>query len=176
MTSQSSGALDSKATTRCSDETEDVLNEDGSPVHLRGVANAAHGLFFVGLRHQHTVASHDIYGVAKDAEFVADRIRDRLVRLGNTTADDHGVASHVSSKADRGLRLVPAKCCVCDTHHADLIGSGLDYEYATSPEVFHAYQCSSCQTVYLNPRPDVSEFARIYPDNYHTLEFSEANY
>ena len=73
--------------------TEDVLNDDGSPLHLRGVANAAHGLFFVGLRHQHTVASHDIYGVAKDAEFVADRIRDRLVRVGSATApDDHGVA------------------------------------------------------------------------------------
>jgi SAM-dependent methyltransferase len=82
----------------------------------------------------------------------------------------------LSSKADRGLSLVPAKCCVCDTHDADLIGSGLDYEYETSSEVFHAYQCSDCETVYLNPRPDVSEFARIYPDNYHTLEFSEANY
>jgi putative flavoprotein involved in K+ transport len=74
-------------------ETKDVLNSDGSPVHLRGVANASPGLFFVGLRHQHTVASHDIYGVAKDAEFVADRIRDRLVRLGSATApDDRGVA------------------------------------------------------------------------------------
>jgi hypothetical protein len=29
----------------------------------------------------------------------------------------------VSSKADSGLRIVPTKCCVCDTHVADLIGS-----------------------------------------------------
>jgi putative flavoprotein involved in K+ transport len=73
-------------------ETEDVLDHDGSPVHSRGVATTAPGLFFVGLRYQHTVASHDIYGVANDAEFVADRIRDRLVELPSDNAsDDHGV-------------------------------------------------------------------------------------
>lgn len=70
------------------DESVDVLNGNGAPVHDRGVARAAPGLFFVGLRHQHTVASHDIYGVAKDADYVADRIVDRLALLGTTTTSD----------------------------------------------------------------------------------------
>lgn len=82
----------------------------------------------------------------------------------------------MGEQSSERLRSVSAECCVCDAHSADLIGSGLDYEYETSPDVFHAYQCNSCETVFLNPRPEVSEFARIYPDNYHTLEFSEDNY
>jgi putative flavoprotein involved in K+ transport len=74
-------------------DTEDVLDDEGSPVHLRGVASAREGLYFVGLRYQHTVASHDIYGVAKDAEFVADRIRDRVASLrSNPAPDDQGIA------------------------------------------------------------------------------------
>lgn len=40
----------------------------------------------------------------------------------------------MSSKAERGLSFVPAKCCVCDTNDADLIGSGLDYEYESDPD------------------------------------------
>jgi putative flavoprotein involved in K+ transport len=74
-------------------ETDGVIDNGGSPVHSRGVATAAPGLFFVGLRYQHTIASHDIYGVAKDAEFVADRIRERVIDFGNTTAsNDQGIA------------------------------------------------------------------------------------
>lgn len=46
----------------------------GHPRHSRGVSDAVKGLYFVGLRYQHTVASHDIYGVAADAEYVADAI------------------------------------------------------------------------------------------------------
>jgi putative flavoprotein involved in K+ transport len=51
----------------------------GNPLHRRGVASGAPGLFFMGLRYQHTVASHDIYGVPTDARFIAERIADRLV-------------------------------------------------------------------------------------------------
>ena len=52
----------------------DVFDRTGYPNHKRGVVDAAPGLYFVGLRYQHTVASHDIYGVAKDAKFVAEHI------------------------------------------------------------------------------------------------------
>jgi ubiquinone/menaquinone biosynthesis C-methylase UbiE len=38
------------------------------------------------------------------------------------------------------------------------------------------YRCKECGNVYLNPRPDISEFQRIYPPNYHSLNFSETNY
>lgn len=51
-----------------------VFHPTGHPRHLRGVSSGLPGLYFVGLRYQHTVASHDIYGVARDAEFVADHI------------------------------------------------------------------------------------------------------
>lgn len=50
----------------------------GHPRHVRGVSDAAEGLYFVGLRYQHTVASHDIYGVAHDAEYVANAIARQL--------------------------------------------------------------------------------------------------
>lgn len=50
----------------------------GHPRHFRGVSEAVVGLYFVGLRYQHTVASHDIYGVAGDAEYVANAIARQL--------------------------------------------------------------------------------------------------
>lgn len=74
------------------------------------------------------------------------------------------------------MRLVSVRCCVCDTDHAEKIGSGYDYEYFTSLDLFDVYRCNECGNVYLNPRPDISEFQRIYPSNYHSLDFSEKNY
>jgi putative flavoprotein involved in K+ transport len=53
---------------------EGVINADGVPIHDRGVAANAPGLYFVGLRFQHTLVSQDIYGVAQDAEYVARQI------------------------------------------------------------------------------------------------------
>ena len=50
----------------------------GHPRHFRGISDAVEGLYFVGLRYQHTVASHDICGVADDAEYVADAIGRQL--------------------------------------------------------------------------------------------------
>ena len=59
----------------------------GNPRHARGVVAAALGLYFVGLRLQHTIASHDIYGVAKDAEFTATHISHHLqTRTGPNAA------------------------------------------------------------------------------------------
>jgi putative flavoprotein involved in K+ transport len=55
-----------------------VLGEAGYPNHVRGVVASAPGLYFVGLRYQYTVASHDIYGVSRDAEFVANQIESQV--------------------------------------------------------------------------------------------------
>jgi putative flavoprotein involved in K+ transport len=60
------------------DDRNEVFQNSGYPKHSRGVVDAVPGLFFVGLRYQHTVASHDIYGVGKDAEFIAGSIQDWL--------------------------------------------------------------------------------------------------
>lgn len=60
------------------DQREAAFDSRDNPRHDRGCVSGAAGLFFVGLRYQHTVASHDFYGVGRDAEYVANRIRARL--------------------------------------------------------------------------------------------------
>lgn len=62
-------------------DVDGVLGGSGHPRHVRGVVDSAPGLYFVGLRYQHTIASHDIYGVGRDAQFVADRIAERVAAL-----------------------------------------------------------------------------------------------
>lgn len=82
----------------------------------------------------------------------------------------------MQSVVTNSLTLVPVRCCVCETDHAEKIGGGYDYEYWTSRDWFDVYHCQECGNVYLNPRPDVSEFETIYPPTYHSLDFSEENY
>ena len=135
-----------------------AFDTGGFPLHVRGVVEGAPGLYFVGLRYQHTSASHDIYGVGQDARYVAEHIQRRARRT-------------------EPLAMVPVEtCCVCDTADADVIARGYDFEYATSPDEFSARRCRACGNVYLNPRPDVSQFERIYPPEYHSLDFSEESY
>lgn len=74
------------------------------------------------------------------------------------------------------LELVQTDCCVCGSDDADCVGIGEDFEYRTSADVFAAMQCKTCGLVYLNPRPSVSEFERIYPPTYHAFDFSEKDY
>lgn len=72
--------------------------------------------------------------------------------------------------------MVSVECCVCEDAAAERIGTGRDFEYRTSEDVFAAVRCSSCGLIYLNPRPDVSEFETIYPENYHAFDFSEKDF
>lgn len=74
------------------------------------------------------------------------------------------------------LKLTRAECCICETNDAAQIGAGEDFEYRTSDDTFSAARCNRCELVYLNPRPDVSEFERIYPATYHALDFSEKDF
>ena len=55
----------------------DVFDANGDPLHARGVIAGAPGLYFVGLRFQHTSASHLIYGAGDDARFIAEHIAGR---------------------------------------------------------------------------------------------------
>lgn len=55
-----------------------VLDAEGRPRHRRGVATGAPGLFFAGLRFQHTLTSALLGGVGADAAFVADRVARRV--------------------------------------------------------------------------------------------------
>ena len=56
------------------------------------------------------------------------------------------------------------------------VGVGEDFEYRTSSDSFTAMRCENCGLVYLNPRPDLSEFETIYPENYHAFDFSEQDF
>lgn len=78
----------------------------------------------------------------------------------------------MSAPAREALSFVSVDRCLCGSAKAELVGRGYDYEYATSPDVFHAFRCGECGNIYLNPRPDVSEFERIYPPEYHSLAFT----
>ncbi len=74
------------------------------------------------------------------------------------------------------LNLEETLCCICETNVAQEIGSGMDYEYHSSPQTFSALQCDHCGLVYLSPRPSMTEFERIYPSNYHAFNFSEKDF
>ena len=74
---------------------------------------------------------------------------------------------------DKLLDLVHVQCCVCESDDTEPVGMGKDFEYNTSSDTFLAMRCNSCGLVYLNPRPNISEFERIYPVNYHAFDFSE---
>lgn len=74
------------------------------------------------------------------------------------------------------LRVEPARCCICGHDDADVVASGWDFEYNTSPDVFTAVRCRTCGLVYLNPRPSLAELPRVYPSNYHAFDFSAAEF
>jgi len=74
------------------------------------------------------------------------------------------------------LDLTSVQCCVCEADNAEPVGLGNDFEYRTSSDTFVAMRCRSCGLIYLNPRPSVSEFPRIYPPNYHAFGFSEREF
>ncbi|HEX5825563.1 MAG TPA: NAD(P)-binding domain-containing protein [Candidatus Limnocylindrales bacterium] len=61
-------------------ELPDVVDEDGWPRHQRGVAPSA-GMYFLGIPFQYAFTSMLVGGAGRDAEYVVDRIADR-VRAG----------------------------------------------------------------------------------------------
>lgn len=79
-------------------------------------------------------------------------------------------------KPGKQLKLTHVRCSVCQSDDAAPVGVGEDYEYRTSCDTFLAMRCDSCGLVYLNPRPDHSEFETIYPPSYHAFDFSERDF
>jgi len=67
-------------------------------------------------------------------------------------------------------------CCLCGNQVGSPVGVGEDFEYRTSDQSFLAVRCPSCQLIYLDPRPAVTELGRIYPDSYHAFAFEEDQY
>lgn len=54
------------------------LQEHGEPFHDRGTSSVIKGLYFLGLRFQYTLGSHILYGIGKDAEYIAYKIHQDL--------------------------------------------------------------------------------------------------
>lgn len=80
------------------------------------------------------------------------------------------------TRSKHKLNLERVTCCICDSDAAKPVGVGYDFEYLTSADDFVAMRCDSCDLVYLNPRPAISEFETIYPTTYHAFDFSEKDF
>ena len=52
----------------------EVFDVDGHPIHERGIVATAPGLYFLSLRFQYSMTSQSIYGMVKDAHYVAQHI------------------------------------------------------------------------------------------------------
>ena len=71
------------------------------------------------------------------------------------------------------LATESVRCCVCGGSEAQTVARGYDYEYRTSRDEWTYVRCLECALVYLNPRPAVSELARIYPPSYYSFDESK---
>ncbi|MCO7220536.1 MSMEG_0569 family flavin-dependent oxidoreductase [Klenkia sp. PcliD-1-E] len=76
-----------------------VFDGAGYPTHVRGVTSAP-GLFVLGLPWLHTWGSGRFSGIARDAEFVADRITE-LTAAGTRTGLGSALAAAAASSASR---------------------------------------------------------------------------
>ena len=63
-----------------------VLDDDGWPREMRGVATDAGGLFFCGLSFHYAFSSMPLSGAGRDAELVAGRIAARIRRDSRLSA------------------------------------------------------------------------------------------
>ncbi len=83
--------------------------------------------------------------------------------------------SHDTALLEPELRTIDDACNNCGGRDRTCIGAGPDFEYHTTEEEFPVVRCESCGLVALNPRPDVSELPKIYPDDYLAYNLSETD-
>ncbi len=74
------------------------------------------------------------------------------------------------------IAKVDVTCNSCGSSESRFITHGVEHEYDnTTSDIFNVVQCTQCDLIYLNPRPDVSELKTIYPDNYYAYGLQEQN-
>ncbi|MBP9865283.1 MAG: class I SAM-dependent methyltransferase [Candidatus Omnitrophica bacterium] len=67
------------------------------------------------------------------------------------------------------VTLITVPCALCGADEPEVMASGRDFEYHTTPETFSYVRCKKCGHWYLNPRPSVSDLNVIYPSNYYAF-------
>jgi 2-polyprenyl-3-methyl-5-hydroxy-6-metoxy-1,4-benzoquinol methylase len=81
-----------------------------------------------------------------------------------------------SGQMKANIAKVAVVCNSCGSSESRFITHGVEHEYDnTTSDVFNVVQCTNCELIYLNPRPDVSELKTIYPDNYYAYGLQEQN-
>ena len=76
-----------------------ILDEDGHPMHHRGVVGSEPGLYFVGLVFLYSLSSVLIGGVGRDAEFVAAHIASRAAG-DRSSSDGAATSTHFHLRAE----------------------------------------------------------------------------
>jgi len=72
------------------------------------------------------------------------------------------------------IKKVETSCNNCGSTSSELVTEGAEHEYDnTTDDIFRVVRCQDCGLVYLNPRPDISELATIYPPNYYAYRLEE---
>ncbi len=75
-----------------------------------------------------------------------------------------------------GIKKVEVTCNNCGSAESDFVTSGIEHEYDnTTTDEFTVVKCKKCGLHYLNPRPDVSELATIYPPEYYAYHLQSKN-
>jgi len=73
-----------------------------------------------------------------------------------------------------GIKKVQVSCNNCGSSDTDFVTEGVEHEYKdTTDDVFTVVKCKHCGLHYLNPRPDVSELATIYPLSYYAYHLQQ---
>ena len=86
-----------------------------------------------------------------------------------------GAASRVRTPP-AAIEFTAGRCCICEQRDAEPVGVTADFEYRTSGDTFLVRRCRRCNLVYLDPRPAIDEYSRIYPPEYHAFNFSAAKF
>jgi hypothetical protein len=69
-----------------------VFDQDGQPIHYRGVVKGEPGLYFIGLLFLYTLSSVLVGGVGRDAEYIARHIAagSAVVARAHTSGEPQG--------------------------------------------------------------------------------------
>lgn len=72
------------------------------------------------------------------------------------------------------IELEECRCCLCGSDQSELLYTRSDLALGL-PGEFKVVRCSSCQLIYLNPRPTVDSIGYYYPPSYEAYSLVEVD-